>query len=354
MVFDSLFVIILLGAFYKTSVKSKKLHVILCTSAFILIAGLRHYTVGVDTQTYVTGFKIASEKSFSQILEHKEALYYIFQTSIAKFSNNYTVFLSAIAVFFYSILGFLIYRYSKNVVLSFMIFVCMGYFFFSMTGLRQTMGLGMLLIATNFVLCQQYKIGILFVILAGLFHITSFIYFIIYPSLLIKPKHLKKYMAIIFLFSILFTQFASSLLPIVSAWFWDDDRYSVIEEKGGLSTLVMLILIAIFLYQMLIKRIMIKSNLNIDDKINFILYKIYLLGIPFQVATLYSPNIFRLSLLFHITSIVIIPNAIATIRSNYYRQLVSVMFVFILLFEFYLFTSKGSGIQPYSFFWEKS
>ncbi len=348
-----LFFVVCYGVIYKKgNIKSCGRYVLICTIMLILIAGLRHFTVGVDCKTYVDWFYRSIGDSYAQCFKAIEPFYYVFQTFLANQFQDYTAFFFAIAIILYSIIGYLIYQYSKNPLTSFLMLLGMGYYFFSMTGLRQTMGLAFLLVSLLFILRKKYLWSILFIIVASQFHITSVVYFAIFPVLLIKPNKIKYFIIVECALSIIMLLFHGSLIRFFAALLWESGKYAEEEAVGGYTTLFLLITIGVYCLSLLKSS---KAKMAVSTKelyMNDVLLKVFLLGIPFQVMTLYSANVFRLAMLFHISSILLLPNAISSISNPSIRRISYITANAIFIIEFILFTSKGSGILPYHFYWE--
>ena len=348
MILNALVLFILFGFLFSNK-KNTKIYVFFCVIFLVLIAGLRHESVGVDTHTYVWKYIDAKYMDYSEIWSNKEALYYSFQTFLSKQSFSPTFFLCAAALLFYPIVGIFIYKYSRIPAMSILLFLSMGYFYFSMTGMRQTLGLGFLLLSLIFILKKQYIKGIIYISIASLFHITSLIYLIVIPISFISQSKLKTYFVILISTMIVIVFFAGFLLFYFANLIWDDGRYTEINPQGGFTTLLLLIAIAIFCYKCLKKEFFAQNQNNSD----FQLLKIMLVGIPLQTLTIYAADAFRLAMLFHITSIIVLPNAVASIRDRNLKSICIFLIIILLLIEYYMFTSNGAGIQPYHFFWEK-
>ena len=129
----------------------KKRLCIAATVNWILLSGLRSLSVGPDTYNYlVNSFIPVKEMSWNEVLRlfPERYLYgqsvldpgYCLLTKIFQiFSGNYQVWLFFIAVVFTVPLGVIIYRFSSNPYLSYILYSTLFYNFFSVTGHRQTL-----------------------------------------------------------------------------------------------------------------------------------------------------------------------------------------------------------------------
>ncbi len=120
---------------------------------WILISGLRSTVVGADTWRYEVIFNQVNEmeweyirslvkKSWTLNAEIKDSGYYLFQKVFQVFSTNYNVYLTFVAVLFFVPMAIWIYKYSEDVLLSYITFSCLFYSFFAITGTRQTIVTG--------------------------------------------------------------------------------------------------------------------------------------------------------------------------------------------------------------------
>ncbi|MBO5480981.1 MAG: EpsG family protein [Clostridia bacterium] len=133
----------------------RKRFCIIATFNWIILSGCRARWVGADTQAYGFIFERTAMKSWNDILgdfiakywhgaDIKDPGYPLLEKIFQIFSTNYQAFLMAIAVLFFVMMGIFIYKYSTQPYVSFVLFSCLFYSFFAITGHRQT-------IATAFV-----------------------------------------------------------------------------------------------------------------------------------------------------------------------------------------------------------
>ena len=117
---------------------------------WILLSGLRDWSVGADTYNYYTIFEQTKSISWGTIFGEffnvsVQALYgiekgYVAITKLFQlFSGSYQLFLIAIAVFFMTAMAVWIYRYSASPCTSFVLFSTLFYSFYAITGHRQTL-----------------------------------------------------------------------------------------------------------------------------------------------------------------------------------------------------------------------
>lgn len=138
-----------------------KLYCGLVAFQWILISGLRHWSIGDDTAEYSVVFERVKSTSWSTIfnniwdylfhgLKVKDPGYALVEKTFQIFCRDYQVFLIFIALFFTSIMAIWIYRNSADPCFSFILYSVLFYTFYAVTGIRQT-------IATALVVFIGYK-----------------------------------------------------------------------------------------------------------------------------------------------------------------------------------------------------
>ena len=128
----------------------KVLAIILAVGVFSVTAA-RKYTVGVDTARYVSFFLDLSSSPIESFLFYEPGyIIFLYLLKSAGFAEQgYILVTSLIAVASISVF---IYRHSNNITLSFFIYLTFGLFALSMSAIRQTMAMGVILISISFIL----------------------------------------------------------------------------------------------------------------------------------------------------------------------------------------------------------
>lgn len=354
-------IVLILGLFslQKYRVDYKKISVILSGIAFTIYMGFRSYRVGTDTLSYIETFEFTPKFSISYLQEafsKKEALYKVLQSLVRTFTDNYTVFFTIIAIFFmWSICRF-IYKYSANPTMSFISFMSMVYFCFSLAGIRQTIALGILLFAMDAMIEKKPIRALILVGIASLFHISSLIGLFI---ILIYYLHLNTlYIAACAVVSAFMFISGNSFWKRVVDLIWEDTRVYE-EEFGGTSVLIVLVLVAIGIAFIAPKIFMGKRKLQQLDaeeqrviETNAYFYRLFLFSIPFQVLAIYQANAFRVAMIFHIVMIALLPNAVKMVKSYRERSLLTLVLIGCFLVQLFVFTYSSADINPYTFFWQ--
>lgn len=145
---------------YKSD-KNTKIYCGLVALQWILISGLRHVSIGADTEVYYNSFEASKNISWSKLfdnfsnylfngLETKDPGYFIIQKFFQIFCDDYQVYLIFIAFIFTSFMAIWIYKNSADPCFSFILYSVLFYAFYALTGHRQT-------IATALIVFLGYK-----------------------------------------------------------------------------------------------------------------------------------------------------------------------------------------------------
>lgn len=132
----------------KRGPNSRKRFCAVAAVQWILISGLRKWDVGADTYAYYNNFERMKATSWGSVLEDllcyllrgldtKDPGYEVMVKLFQLFSQNYQVFLLAIAVFFMTLMAIWIYKNSASPCTSFLLFSTLFYSFYAITGHRQ-------------------------------------------------------------------------------------------------------------------------------------------------------------------------------------------------------------------------
>jgi hypothetical protein len=170
--------------------QARKKYIILIMALLALQSGLRHLAVGTDTFAYYREFNSIKNSSFNEMLTSfvtfvktdtggKDPGYRIFQYLFATIIPSFRIYLIAIAVFVFTALGRLLYRYTdsnKEVLVAVALYQCLFYSFFSITGLRQTIATGFLLFAVPYVFDKRWTKALILIALAATQHKSALLF----------------------------------------------------------------------------------------------------------------------------------------------------------------------------------
>lgn len=308
-----------------------------------LTVSLRHETCFVDTYSYILDYKQLATMDYSSIYKfwEKDISFWYVSKVISSFSNNnYSIWFASLAISYIIPLYFLIKKYSRNYQISLILFCCLGFGFFIMTGLRQTLAMGCTMGALYFLLKNQTKYYLLLVVLGALFHKTAIVFLILYPLINLPLK--RKYILLYILLGGCIYYLSIQYLPTIIRSDFDTrfaayvERDMTLNYSGLIRQILLFVLSLIFL------------GTERNNYFNRVFLRMSLVGIFFQSMTNMLPEMFRVSMYFSISNIFLLSNALTT-----KRQLPIVKYAVIIALIFYFITSKNAGFQEdYYFFFQ--
>lgn len=186
----------------KTNDKKKKIYCGIVALQWIVLSGLRDWSIGSDTYEYYLAFEREKPTSWEIILtkcwdylfnglETKDPGYYLLQKIFQVFSDDYQVFLIFIAVLFTGLMARWIYKHSAMPEISFIIYSTLFYSFYAVTGHRQTIATA-LIVFIGYELAQKKKFlqFALVAFVAFMIHKSSIVFILFYIIVNIKLSFL--------------------------------------------------------------------------------------------------------------------------------------------------------------------
>lgn len=336
----NIFLILIWGLFliYNKPTPSKKAY--FCTIAsfqWILISGLRSWSVGPDTYAYYLHFERVKKTGWDVLLRNivnkylhgadiKDPGYPLLTKLIQIFSGSYQFFLMFIAILFMMLMGRWIYKYSKDPCISFIIFSCLFYSFFAITGHRQTIATA-LVVFIGYEFIQKHKLlpYLILCLLAATVHISClmFIPFYFLYDLKLTKKKLCVFCAIAFAIPTILSRL---LVPIAALFNYDhylgDDMF--VGGTFTYTTLLTLILLA----GLLLKDKMIKVNVRVNHFLNAVIW-----AVLFSLMTFVAQGFMRVQQYYALFIMLLIPEIVASLKKRE-QFLLNSFFVLVLLLLF--------------------
>lgn len=328
----------------KDKVKKNKAITIVSAIAIVLIQGLRHYTVGVDIATYLYGLRLSERMNFwaGEKLYNWELGYSIYSKIFAKLNVTDTQYLFIVAITIILPIAYVLIKNSRMPALSILMYICLGFFLFTFSGVRQSIALAITFYSFRFIKDRKLLMFLLCLGLATLFHKSAMVFgvaYFLYP-LKFKMKHL----LFTFYFLIFVLIFKEQIFNCLYWLYKGDKAIIVIENTGAYNMFLFMILIYISTFFLW----------HIDsDNLTLNAYRNYLfIAIVIQSFASMSNTIMRIGYYYFIFVILLIPEIIMKYKDYRVRFLMTsiVVLLSLLFFQFQV----GSGylnVSPYKFFW---
>ena len=209
---------------------------------FLLFDGLRKSSVGGDLNVYISIFEQNALRlpELSKIFKSRFELGYVFTNQLIRsMTENYSLLLFVFAFLTLWIWFYVLEKYSKNVYMSLIIYLSsLGMFLYSLSNIRQGLAVAFGFLGFYF-LAEEKKIrGILFVLLASLFHTSGIVCILFifirkiklsakyYPAIFIGFVALFPFVKLISIALIKYFPQYNSYLE--SSWFLDSNKWAPI------------------------------------------------------------------------------------------------------------------------------
>lgn len=348
-----LILILLILLTYK--IFNKKNFCIIIGILFFLLVSLRNVELGLtDTKNvYYPLFNSIKNISYYNIISSSnyiEKLFYIITKIISNFTNNYRIYLSIIGIPYIFCIMYGIFKFSKNVLLSTILFLSL-YYLYSFFLLKQVIAIGFLFLSYGYI--KNNKIGkfIITVLFASMFHRTAIVFLIAYPFSLIKKFDYKNYILILLGYLI------ANFFPKLIFWF-----ISVFDLSGKLisyinhgiydtSNKISLFGLFITLSMMSFSYYFYKKS-KIKDKNIEILLNLSTLGNMFYCFSSVVTEFYRVALYFSIFNIILVTYSINLIQNNKTKKILLILIIVMSIIYFFTRTINNINANPYRFFWE--
>lgn len=343
-----IFILSLMKILLPSSKRTNQIFVVVAGLGLFTISTLRNIDFGFDTKAYILKFNSLSTTSLGELWNNfsnnygKDPFFYFVSKIIKDLGFNDRMWLAIIAAFFCLAIFKLIYNYSADPFISVVTLISLGYFFFSLTGLRQTIALGFVVLAYKYLRDRKLVVFLILIIIGALFHSTALIFLIAYPLAYMKVG--LRQIVIIGVSLFLIIVFKDKVNAFLAFFLADSERYSsFLNSNSTLSLSGFFIQFIIFLFCLIYKKEVIKKN----EK-NITYYNLLFLGILFQALSLVIAEFFRMSMYFSIFSIILIP-LVLKVDSNKYRNVLVYFYVLAALIAYIFWSQK---FEDFIFLWQ--
>lgn len=300
----ALFVAVLfISLFYTTrpTLKRKANIVRLITIIMTAFSGLRSWWMG-DLIKYYTLYRNCNGINWQETLTEKwsNVGIRVFFRLTGAVGISYDVCIFVIAAFVAVSLGILIYRYSTSPYVSYLMYIGMGFYIFTFSGLKQTIAMGFLCFAMMGILEDRPVKFLVWTLVGAFFHAPAFVFLLAYPF---AHKKIDRWY-ILFIAAGLVFVFAlrNRLVSILSVLYQDDaDAYGTANKIiGGRFIMMVAILVGGYYLRPVRRR----------DATYAKVYNIMVLAAFFQTFSVFNNVFSRLTDYFYQFIVVFLPMAL--------------------------------------------
>lgn len=342
-------IVIILKIYYHSNIpaKDKKKNIcIILGVLYFVIAAFRHKDVGGDTYNYVNFLRSFSNYDFKQVLIHSKGsdpVFYLCLSILGRMTQNYTILLSLVAlVFSVSVMRF-IYKYSNDPCFSWIILLALNIYQFTLTGMRQTIAIAIILYAIDYYLRDKPVKSILLCLFASLFHFSAIT--VVIALVILRFLKKKNFMIVSPVIALLILGTNTIFVTFLSRFMNSSEYTKVSTGAGGIT-------MALVIFTLYIVCLIVYPPTRVNQERDKTLMALSFLGVVFEMLVPAQPIYFRFAFYFLPALSIVFPSAIMNTSSIRSRRIVGVVFFFLLSFQYILITRGSCYILPYKFFWQ--
>lgn len=243
-------VVIAITAFYALGRQvsyRKRRCIVAVTVVMTLFSGLRTWWMGDLIKHYTQYLNCSGpdwkEVVFGNITNCGIRIFFHYGNQIGL---SYDVCIFIIAAFSAITLGVLIYRYSPSPYWSYLMYIAMGFYIFTYSGLKQTIAMGFLCIAMTGLLEGRFWMFLFWTLVGALFHAPALIFLGAYPFA--RKKLDSNYVLILVLLVVLVFLFRNRIVGLLTDLYYDEEEVLASSAKVGGRFVMMLLILALGLY----------------------------------------------------------------------------------------------------------
>ena len=342
----------------------KRICIIAVSIIMTLFSGFRSWWYG-DLVKYYTRFLNESSLSLRELYK-TNGMRNIGLTIANRFAYSlfgiygYDVLLFFIALFSAYTLGKLIDKYSSSAYWSYLMYLSMGFYAFTLSGLKQTIAMSFCCLAMIALLQDNIKRFLIMVGLGALFHAPALVFLVAYPFS--RKKFDKWYVIVVATLMTVMYLYRNQLV-----YFFEDAYRSeaaadamLAQEVSGVGGRFIGMMLIMMLAMML-------RPLTLKDRIYTKVFNVMVLAAAFQMMSVFNNTYTRLADYFYQFVVLFVPMFMQPITSKKewaYRRASSIiqnteirlmLSVGITLFSIWFFNNQLSGIDnKILFFWEQN
>lgn len=283
-----LLAVMLITALYAAGQKTKKAKkrcVQTVTVVMALFSGLRTWWFG-DLIKYYTLYLHCSGEQWREYVFEKPAnmgirLFFHYGNAVG-LSYDFCIFI--IAAFAAITLGILIFKYSPSPYFSYLMYIAMGFYMFTFSGLKQTIAMGFLCLAMIAIFEGRIVKFIIWTVAGGLFHAPALIFLAAYPFA--RKRIDWTYFAILAAIIAAVFVFRNQIVSWLSEAYYEDSSDLISSDRLGGRFLMMLAILALGLYMRPIRKG--------DAQYNYV-FNIMVVAAALQTFSMYDNNFTRLT-----------------------------------------------------------
>lgn len=329
----------------------------LVTAIMTCFTGLRSWWMG-DLIKYYTLYRNCNGENWMETVfgDYGNIGIRLFFKAAGSLGFSYDICLFLIAALSAVTLGMLLYRYAPTPYWGYLMYIAMGIYVFTYSGLKQTIAMAILMLAAIGIFEDNPRKFLLWTLVATIFHMPAAIFIVAYP--IAKKKMDRYYVLILIVAMVCVFVFRDQIVAWFSeAYYEDETKYYAKKTIGGRA-----LMMALFIVAGLILR-----PAQREDKIYSQVVNLMVMAAVIQTFSVYDNVFTRLAdyyyqfVALHMPLMLESSNHQLKMRApypvrRYSQRTYRVAWVFVTLFALWFYSNSISGNGPtigdYKFFWE--
>lgn len=346
----------------------KKTFLIISFGLCAVISMLRKYTVGIDMNAiYKPVFESIKLLSFNSLNKINIEIGFVFFNKILSLiSSDVQVLIIVSSLIIYPIYGWFIYKNSKNVCISTLLFMTTGIFLMEMNVVRQALAIAIIMIMYEKLKQNKFVESGILIILASFIHASAIILLLCLP--LKKCKFKKNYFISVFIILAILMLFINPIINLYSnislmLGLSNNKEYSTYLESeqfgvgyinlSSISDVIYGFYIFVLGYYILNIKEKDGDKENTNEYDYFLFMSVFYF--VFQVLSLKMYVVSRLTLYFIPYTYIMFPEILMKMKNKRNAQFIEFITIAILIVKYILVLEYRAemwyGVVPYKFFW---
>lgn len=333
---------------------NKKGYFIYATILLTFIMGLKKFTVGADWVQYLYVYnKLIPSLTWEEIMTSDRAGFYALAKLFQRQGVGDQGYIFLIGLILSVGFGYFFYRYSNNLFLTFYLHITIGMFTMSMSGIRQSIAVIIVLMAYILIEKRHCILSLFLIFLATSFHASAIVFLVVYLCRKIQINFKKGILLWGVVASSLF--YRAWLTPVIEFFTPAEylSRIELLSDKYPINPMLILIALTIPLTCLVCQNFL-GEELNAKEETVF--SNFYVLSCISAFCTIMSLNsnlLGRVGFYFQSFSMVLIANTVYKIMKREERIIAYVVAFVLPMIQFVMSTPGGTlVIDNYRFFWQ--
>ena len=320
------------------------------TIILVVVAALRGSSVGADTASYIKDYSTVNTLTYADILSlySDNPGYYLLSKIFSDLKIPIQIWFAVIEGLYLFSVKKLIKRFSYDVGFSYILFIAIGLYAFSLAGLKQTLAISFVFLAYYSLYENKYVKYMIFTVLAIFSHLSAIVSLFALIIYVVRKKTF--FYPLMGMLSVIWVSgyglFANILIKL-----FNFDHYGayfgLASERSGTLTMfyIQLVMIAVSL-------LFYRSYKNDSEEDSKIILGMTVLCVLSQLLAIVVASAFRIGLYYSLFSIILLSNCIGVISDTKARRVIKILVLLVFIFYFWYGNHNGSSIVPYKFFWQ--